>query len=148
MPVNPIPEGYHTVTPALNVKHADTLIDFLKRAFGAEERSRMQAPGGPVMHAEVRIGDSFLMLSEAMTESPTASALMLYVKDCDAVWKQAQDAGAKSLMAPEDMFWGDRFARVSDPFGNRWSIATHKEDVAPDEMERRAKEWMAKNPKP
>jgi PhnB protein len=143
MAVKPIPEGFHSVTPALNVQGADKLIDFLGRAFGAKEISRMQAPGGPIMHGEVRIGDSMVMLSEAMEEGPTTSSLMLYVEDVDAVWKQAQEAGATSIMEPTDMFWGDRFARVKDAFGNRWGIATHKEDLSPEEIERRGREWMA-----
>ena len=146
MAVKPIPDGYHSVTPAFNVTGADKLIDFLKQAFGAEERSRMQAPGGPVMHAELRIGDSVVMLSEAMMETPTKSATMLYVADCDALYRRALAAGATSLMEPADMFWGDRFGRVTDPFGNRWGIATHVEDVAPEEVERRGREWMEKNP--
>jgi PhnB protein len=144
MAVNPIPEGYHTVTPGLNVKGCDKLIDFLVAAFGAEERMRMQAPGGgPIMHAEVKIGDSIIMVSEATEDGPTSTGMMLYVTDCDAAYKRATEAGATSMMPPTDMFWGDRFARLKDPWGNRWGMATHVEDVAPEEMERRAAAFMA-----
>jgi PhnB protein len=147
MAVNPIPAGYATVTPAFNVKDADKFIDFLKQAFGAEERMRMQPPGGPVMHCELKIGSSIVMLSEPLMDPPTKSATMLYVADCDAVYKRALEAGATSLMEPANQFWGDRFARVSDPFGNRWGIATHVEDVSPEETERRGREFMAQQQK-
>ena len=144
MAVNPIPEGYHTVTPGMNVKGCDKLIEFLVAAFGAEERMRMQAPGGgPIMHAEVKIGDSIVMVSEAMEDGPTSTGMMLYVTDCDAAYKRATEAGATAMMPPTDMFWGDRFARVKDAWGNRWGMATHVEDVAPEEMERRAAAFMA-----
>ena len=144
MAVNPIPEGYHSVTPGMNVKGCDKLVDFLVAAFGAEEKLRLQAPGGgPIVHAEVKIGDSILMVSEAMEDGPTSTGMMLYVTDCDAAYKRATEAGATSMMPPTDMFWGDRYARVKDPWGNRWAMATHIEDVAPDEMERRAAAFMA-----
>lgn len=137
MSVKPIPDGYHSVTPFLNVHGAEQAIDFLVRAFGAEERSKMKTPSGAVAHAEVRIGDSVVMLSEATATAPTTSMLLLYVSDCDAVYAKALAAGAKSHMEPKDQPWGDRFARVVDPFGNDWSIATHIEDISRDEMDRR-----------
>jgi PhnB protein len=138
MAVRAVPEGFHTVTPTLTVKGAAKLIDFLKAAFGAEEKFRMPGPGGAIMHAEITIGDSIVMLSDAIRQPATQTELYLYVTDADGTYQRALKAGAKSLMAPVDMFWGDRFARVEDTFGNTWGIATHKEDVAPEEMARRA----------
>lgn len=142
MAVKPIPEGYHTVTTSLAVKGAAKLIDFLKAAFGGEEAFRMPLPSGEIMHAEVRIGDSVVMLTDAMAQPPTTSSLFLYVNDADAVYRRALKAGASSVSAPTDMFWGDRVAQVKDQFGNHWSIATHKEDVSPQEMEKRAEAAM------
>jgi PhnB protein len=141
--VKPVPEGYHTVTPFLNVKGAAETIEFIKKAFGGEERARMPGPDGKIMHAEVRIGDSLIMLSDAMQQPPTPGNLHLYVTDADAVFKRAIEAGAKVLMPIQDMFWGDRYGSVTDPLGNHWSIATHKEDVAPAEMGKRAQAAMA-----
>lgn len=145
--VKPIPEGYRTVTPYLTVRGADRAIDFYKRAFGAQEKFRMPGPGGKIMHAEIQVGDSMIMLSEEFPEmgslSPQALngspvGIFLYVEDVDAVFQQAVAAGAKPEMPPQDMFWGDRFGKLADPFGHKWQLATHKEDVAPEEMERRA----------
>ncbi len=142
MAVKPIPDGYHSVTPYVIVQSAARLIDFVKQAFGAEEILRMPGPGGAIMHAEVRIGDSIVMMSDAMHEAPTPSSIFLYVNDADATYKRALQAGAASLMEPGDMFWGDRFARVKDPFGNIWGMATHKEDVPPEELRKRADAFM------
>ena len=144
MPVKPIPDGYHTVTPQLNVKDAAKLIEFMKQAFGAEERMRMPGPDGALMHAEVKIGDSLVMLSDAVREAPMPAWLFLYVEDVDAAYQRALRAGATSALEPTDMFWGDRFASVGDAFGNRWGIATHKEDVPPQDMGRRAQEFFKK----
>jgi PhnB protein len=137
MAVKPVPDGYHTVTPFLNVKGITKLIDFLKAAFGAEEIMRIPGPGGAVMHAEVSIGDSRLMLGEPMQTAPSPGSFYLYVDDVDALYKRAIGAGATSQSPPTDQFWGDRMATVSDSFGNTWSIATHKEDPSPEEMARR-----------
>jgi PhnB protein len=150
MAVNYIPEGYRSVTPYLVIKGAAEAIEWYKRALGAEEVVRMAMPDGQVMHAEIKIGDSFIMLGEEcgeMNKSPkslggTPVGIHLYVQDCDRAFQQAVAAGAESRMAPEDMFWGDRFGKIADPFGHEWSIATHKEDVAPEEMERRSAEAM------
>jgi PhnB protein len=142
MPVKPIPDGYHSVTPQLNVKNAAKLIDFMKQAFGAEERMRMPGPGGALMHAEVKIGDSIVMMSDAVREAPMPGSIFLYVEDVDAVYQRALRAGATSVMEPTNMFWGDRFASVKDGFGNQWGIATHKEDVPPEEMPKRAEAFM------
>jgi PhnB protein len=148
----PVPEGYHTITPYLAVEDASAAIDFYKKAFGAEERVRMAGPGGSVMHAELGIGDSLVMLSDpfpqASTKPPkelggTSASIFAYVEDIDSVYKQAIDAGATSLMEPDDMFWGDRFGSVQDPFGHSWTIATHVEDVSPEEIQKRSEEWMA-----
>jgi PhnB protein len=128
---------YHTVTPQLTVKSAEQAIDFYKQAFGAQERLRMPGPGGSIMHAELVIGDSTIMLSDAIQQPETRSALHVYVDDCDSLFEQAVSAGGTVKQAPQDMFWGDRFSQLEDPFGNLWSIATHKEDVAPDEMAKR-----------
>jgi PhnB protein len=151
----PVPEGYHTITPYLAVEDAPTAIDFYKKAFGAKERVRMDGPGGSIMHAELEIGDSLVMLSDpfpqASTKPPkelggTSVSIFAYVEDIDSVYKQAIDAGATSLMEPDDMFWGDRFGSVQDPFGHSWTIATHVEDVSPEEIQKRSEEWMASMP--
>ncbi len=135
MAVKPVPEGYQTVTPYLTVKGATQLIDFLKRAFGAEETFRMG--DDRVAHAEVRIGDSMLMLGDA-PEEPMPAMIHLYLPDVDAVYQRALKAGATSIREPENMFYGDRSAGVKDAFGNQWWIATHVEDVSPEELARRA----------
>jgi PhnB protein len=138
MAVKAIPEGYHSVTPSLVVKGAAKLIEFVKEAFGAEEAFRMPGPTGEIMHAEIRIGDSVVMLNDAMRQSPTNSTLFLYVADVDRTYQRALKAGATALSEPANMFWGDRMAQVKDQFGNQWSIATHVEDVPPQEMQKRA----------
>jgi uncharacterized glyoxalase superfamily protein PhnB len=153
-----IPEGFHTVTPGLVVNDGARAIEFYKKAFGAEELSRMTGPGGKgVMHAEIRIGNSTLFLGDESPEmgavSPTTLkgtpvSLHLYVEDVDAAFKRATAAGATVKMPVTDMFWGDRYGKVTDPFGHTWGLATHKEDVSPEEMTRRAKEFMAQMPKP
>jgi len=147
----PVPEGYHTITPSLMCRDAGSAIEFYKNAFGAVERSRMATPDGKVGHAELRIGDSMIFVSDEMPQmgavAPTALGgfyLFLYVEDVDAVFNQAVAAGAHSTMPVQDMFWGDRYGKLTDPFGYQWGIGTHIEDVAPEEMERRAKAFMAK----
>ena len=135
--VKPIPDGYHTVTPFINVKGVAKMIDFLKSALGAEEVMRMPGPDGTVMHAEVSIGNSRLMLSEHTQGSPTTSSFYVYVSDVDSMYKRATGAGAQSVSQPTDQFWGDRMATVQDSFGNTWSLATHEEDPTPDEMQKR-----------
>ena len=142
MAVDPVPEGYHTVTPFLTLKDAAGAIDFYKKAFGAQERFRMPTPDGKVAHAELQIGDSVVMLSEALQEPVTSASIYLYVPNADATFDRAVKAGAQSTMPLTDMFWGDRFGRVTDPFGVRWGIATHKEDLSPDEIGRRAAQAM------
>jgi len=139
MAVKAIPDGYHTVTPYLIVQGAGQLIDFLKLAFDAQETERITAPDGAIAHAEVRIGDSIVMMSDAGGErAPMPSGLYLYVNDTDAVYISALRAGATSIVEPADQFYGDRSAGVKDPVGNQWWIATHKEDVSPEELKRRA----------
>lgn len=137
MSVKPIPDGYHTVTPFLNVKGTAKMLDFLKTALEAEEVMRMPGPGGVVVHAEVNIGNSRLMLSEVADRPSSSSSFYLYVNDVDRSYKRAVGAGATSMTEPADQFWGDRMATVSDPFGNTWSLATHKEDPTPEEMAKR-----------
>jgi PhnB protein len=154
--VSPIPAGYHSVTPYLTVNDGARAMDFYKRAFGARETERMPGPGGKLMHAEFRIGDSVVMLSDefpgmSTCKAPTSlggttGSLMLYVKDVDTAFKRAVDAGCTSLMPPTDMFWGDRFGKLRDPFGNEWGVATHKEDVPRKQMAERAKAAMAQMP--
>src|SRR4030081_1144777 len=145
MAVKPIPDGYHTVTPYLIVPGVAKLIDFLKAAFDAKEIHRMATPDGRIMHAEVKIGDSPVMLGEPMGEwKPMPCMMYLYVKDTDAVYNQALKAGATSAMEPADQFYGDRNAGVKDGTGNLWWIATHKEDVAPEEMKKRSEAAMKK----
>ncbi len=146
--VRPIPEGYHSITPYLVVNDAAQAVEFYKKAFGAELKEMMRGPDGKsVMHCELKIGDSIIMLSDefpmSSCKSPktlggTTTNLMLYVDDVDAVFNRAVAAGAKSQMPVQDMFWGDRYGKLSDPFGHEWGLATHKEDVAPEEMQRRA----------
>ena len=150
-PVKPIPDGYSAVTPYITVSGAAAAIDFYKKAFGAEESYRLESPDGKVAHAEIRIGGSVIMLHDEMPQwkalSPTTlgdspSSLMLYVKDVDAVVKRAVDAGATLTMEVADQFYGDRCGNIKDPFGHKWSIATHVEDVPHDEIARRAaKMW-------
>ena len=138
MAVKPIPEGLHTVTPYLVVESVDQLIDFVKAAFGAKEVLRHKGPGGATMHAEVKIGDSRVMLGQASERAkPTPSMLYLYVNDVDATYKQAIRAGGTSIMEPVDMFYGDRSGAVSDPVDIQWWIATHIEDVSDEEVARR-----------
>src|SRR5262245_30835906 len=152
MAVKPIPDGYHTVTPYLVVEDAAAAIDYYTKVFAATERERMDTPDGKVGHAELEIGDSLVMLSDASpqfsTRAPTevgatTASIFLYVEDVDAVVKGAVDAGATVLMEVADQFWGDRFGTVQDPFGHQWSVATHIEDVPPEEIEERAKAAMA-----
>jgi PhnB protein len=152
MAVNPIPEGYHSLQIYLAVEDASKAIDFYKEAFGAEETVRMPGPDGKVAHAELQIGDSKLMLSDPFPQSnvrppaerggSTASVFM-YVDDVDATFEQAQKAGATVVSELEDMFWGDRFGTVADPFGHVWAMATHKEDLSEEEMAERSKAAMA-----
>jgi uncharacterized glyoxalase superfamily protein PhnB len=143
MAVKPIPDGFHSVTPYLIVQRVDTLIGFLKQAFEATEIFRMPRPDGTIMHAEVKIGDSIVMMGEPMAErQPMPGSLYLYVHDTDAVYQRALQAGATSLMEPADQFYGDRSAGVQDLVGNMWWIATHKEDVSPEELPRRAEAFM------
>jgi uncharacterized glyoxalase superfamily protein PhnB len=146
--VKAIPEGYRTVTPFLSVNGASEAIDFYKKAFGAEERNRAPTPDGKVMHAELKIGDSILMLADAMMGPPLTAGIHLYVADADALWARATAAGAQVVMPIGDMFWGDRYGVLSDKWGNKWSIATHQEDVPPEEMGKRAAEAMKNMPKP
>ena len=149
----PIPEGYHTVTPYLTVSDCAQAISFYQKAFGAKQVVRMDSPDGKVMHAELKIGDSMIMLADenprAETRSPkslrgTTAGIFLYVENVDASFNQAVSAGAKAEMPPSDMFWGDRYGKLTDPFGHSWSLATHKEDVSPEEMRKRTQEMMAK----
>jgi PhnB protein len=152
MAVKPIPEGYHTVTPYLAVDDAARAIEFYKDAFGANERVRMEAPGGKIGHAELEIGDSLVMLSDPFPQSDSkppkelggaSGGVFLYVEDVDAAVKQAVNAGATITMEVADQFWGDRFGTVKDPFGHSWSIATHVEDLTPEEIAERGKAAMA-----
>lgn len=137
-----IPDGYTTVTPMLNVNGAADAIAFYGNAFGAKELFRMPGPGGAIMHAEIQIGNARVMLSDAMMNDPTHSAIHLYFEDSNAAWKRAVDAGCSVVMPIADMFWGDRFGVVVDQWGNRWSIAEHIEDVPPDEMPKRMEKAM------
>jgi PhnB protein len=152
MATKPIPEGYNTLTPYLAVDDAVQAMEYYKKAFGAKERMRMPAPDGKIAHAELEIGDSVVMLSDpfpqASTRPPkelggTSASVFMYVEDVDATVKQAVDAGATVTMEVADQFWGDRFGSIQDPFGHSWSIATHVEDVPPEQMAERAKEAMA-----
>jgi PhnB protein len=152
MSVKPIPEGYHTATPYLAVDDAAEALEYYRKAFGAKERGRMEAPDGKIGHAEIQIGDSLVMLSDpfpqASTRTPkelggTTASVFLYVENVDAFVQRAVDAGATVSMEVADQFWGDRFGTITDPFGHSWSVATHIEDVPPEEMAERAKTAMA-----
>ncbi len=145
MKVSPIPKGYHTVTPYLTVDGVAKLIEFLKKAFDAKEKERMTRPDGTIGHAEVKIGDSMVMMGDATAVYKAAPGkIYLYVKNTDAFYRRALAAGATSTMEPQDMFWGDRNAGVKDPFGNEWWIATHKENVPPKEMKKRSEAYFKK----
>ncbi|HVR14325.1 MAG TPA: VOC family protein [Gaiellaceae bacterium] len=152
MATQPIPEGYSTISPYLAVDDAAEAIAYYKKAFGAEETVRMDAPDGKIGHAELKIGDSHVMLSDpfpqASTTPPkelggTSASIFMYVEDVDSVVQKAVDAGATVTMEVDDQFWGDRFGSITDPFGHNWSIATHVEDLTPEEIEERGKAAMA-----
>jgi PhnB protein len=152
MATKPIPEGYHTVSPYLAVEDATRAIEYYTKALGAKEVVHMDAPDGKIGHAELEIGDSRVMLSDPFPQSSTrppnelggtSVSVFMYVEDVDALVKQAVDAGATVTMEVADQFWGDRFGTITDPFGHVWNIATHVEDVPPEEIEERAKAAMA-----
>ncbi len=144
MAVKPIPDGFHTVTPYLVVPGLAQVIDFLKQTFDAQEVMRMPRPDGAVAHAELKIGDSIVMMGEPMgpQQPPMPSMLYLYVKDVDAAYQRAVKAGGTSVQGPANQFYGDRNAMVKDSSGNIWGIATHVEDIAPEEMAKRAEAAM------
>ena len=152
--VKPIPEGYHTATPYLILNDADKALEFYKQAFGAIEVVRMASPDGKVGHAEIKIGDSMLMLGEETLEmgyrgvqsyggSPVS--IMLYVEDCDALFNQAVAVGATVKQPMKDQFYGDRSGTVADPFGFQWNLSTHKEDVTPEDMKKRMEAAMSQS---
>ena|SRR5215207_8849912 len=150
--VRAIPDSYPRVSPHLSITGASEAIDFYTEVFGARERMRTPTPEGAVAHAEIQIGDSVIMIGEEMpggrdpspeTLGGSPVALFVYTDDVDEVFKRAVEAGAKEVQAPEDHFYGDRVAMFDDPFGHRWNVATHIEDVPPEEMEQRAAEAMA-----
>jgi PhnB protein len=140
--VNPVPRGYRTVTASLNVADAAATIAFCKKAFGAKLRSKMPGAGGKIMHAEIDIGDSIVMLSDAVQEPARVGSLFLYVPSVDKTVAKAVKAGAKVSMPVQNMFWGDRFGRFTDPEGNLWSIASRIEKVAPVELKKRSKAFQ------
>jgi PhnB protein len=142
MAVKAIPDGYHAVSPSMNVKGADKAIDYLLEVFDAKERIRMKGPSGAIVHAEIEIGDSVVFITEAQRDPVFNLSAMVYVTDCDAVFKKAVASGSQVKMPVQDQPWGDRGGSVVDPFGNQWFIATHKEDVSPEEVERRMKAMM------
>ena len=151
-PTQPIPDGFHTLTPHLVVKGASKAIEFYKKAFGAEEMFRLPAPDGNIIHADLKIGDSHLFLVEEMPAMESRGpeliggspvTIHIYVKDVDAAFKKAVAAGATVRMPLADMFWGDRYGVLTDPFGHSWSLATHKEDLSPTEIGKRAEAALA-----
>lgn len=156
MAVKAIPEGYHTLTPSITVRDAARAIEFYKKAFGAVEKGVMKGPDGKVMHAELRIGDSLFMLADEFPEfgslSPqsvggSGSGLHIYVEDVDSAFDRAIGAGGVVEMPVANMFWGDRFGKLVDPFGHKWSIATHTRDMSMEEIEEAQEEFMSKLPK-
>ena len=147
MAIKPVPDGYHTVTPYLIVDDAKKLLDFVERAFGARMHHVMRQPDGSIVHADFVIGDSHVMAGQAQGPwKPLQASIYLYVPDCDAVYRQALQAGATSVAEPATMFYGDRHGGVLDPCGNQWWIATHVEDVPEEELACRAEEDMRKRP--
>jgi PhnB protein len=150
---NPIPQGYHTVTPNIVVNEAAKALEFYQKAFGAEETVRMPGPDGSIMHAEFRIGDSTIMLADEMPDmgakSPKAYGgtpvrFYVYLENVDAAWKRAVDAGAKTIMPLQDMFWGDRTGCLEDPFGHLWNLAQHVSDPTPEEMRKGQEAFLSK----
>ncbi len=153
--VKPIPDSYPQITPYLSVDGASDAIEFYGKVFGFTERMRMPAPGGRVGHAELALGDSMIMLADVSPEmgnrgpksiGGTPVTILVYVEDVDATFEKALSEGATSLRDVENQFYGDRSGQLEDPFGHHWSVATHVEDVPPEEMERRAAEMMAEQP--
>ena len=146
MTAKPIPDGFHSVTPYLTVRGAEEVIAFLKQAFSAEvAHEPIKRPDGTIMHTAVKIGDTLVMIAdESEMAKATPSSLYLYVQNVDSVYQQAVNAGGKPIMEPMDMFYGDRSGGVKDPSGNSWFIATHKEDVAPQELGKRAEAFLKK----
>ncbi|MFO0973647.1 MAG: VOC family protein [Phycisphaerae bacterium] len=148
-PVSPIPPGFHTITPSIIVKGAEAAMALYKKAFGAEEVMCMRGPTGGIMHAEMKIGDSIFMLSDewpnmgmkAPAPNHISGGLHLYVPDADRAFQRAIEAGCTAVMPPSNMFWGDRYGKVMDSFGHVWGLATHIEDVSPEECARRGAAW-------
>ncbi len=151
--VKPVPDGFHTVTAGLCIHGADRALEFYQKAFGAQVVTRVPAPDGKIMHAEIKIGDSIVFVSDEFPDmgscrSPetlkgTSSGLFLYLPNVDAAFDRAVKAGAKVLMPLADMFWGDRFGQVQDPFGHVWSLATHTEDLTPEQISQRQQAHFA-----
>jgi uncharacterized glyoxalase superfamily protein PhnB len=148
MAVKPVPAGFHTITAQLSVERAAEAIAFYEKALGAEVVDKALDPSGKkIWHAALRIGDSMIFVNDVFPEmggSEARSSQWLYVADCDAAFKRAVDAGAKPLMPPADMFWGDRMGHVADPFGQKWTIATHIKDMTPEEMKKAEADFIAK----
>lgn len=151
MSVKPIPAGYHSVTPYLIVRGGGAALEFYKKAFSAAELFRLETPDGKIGHAEIKIGDSPIMLADECPESEAASpqtlkgttfGICIYVEDCDAIFAQAIAAGGREIRPVVDQFYGDRSGTLADPFGHQWTISTHKEDLTPEEIDQRAADWM------
>jgi uncharacterized glyoxalase superfamily protein PhnB len=156
MTAKAIPEGYHTLTPYMTVHDATRAVEFYKQAFGAVEKGVMKSPDGKIMHAELRIGDSLFMLADEFPQFGSLSpqtiggsgmGLHIYVEDVDAAFDRAIGAGAAVEMPVADMFWGDRYGKLVDPFGHKWSIATHTRDLSMEEIEEAQEEFMSRLPK-
>ena len=148
-PSKPIPDGYTTVTPSLVLKDCSKAIDFYKRALGAQELMRMPGPDGKIMHAEIKVGNSQIMMNDEIMGAKSAETLggspvnfYLYVEDADSWHKKALAAGCKEILPVSDMFWGDRMGAVSDPYGYKWNFSTHVKDMTPEEMKQGQDEWM------
>ena len=141
--INPVPEGFHTITPYFIVNDANKFIDFIKEAFNAVENHRSVTPDGRIMHAQLKIGDSFIMMGESTGEwKPMPCTIYMYLPDVDAVFNKALKSGGMKLREPNNEFYGDRICGVEDPLGNQWWIATHVEVVSPEEMKKREEKMM------
>lgn len=145
--VRPVPKGFTTITPHLAIKDAQAALAFYKKAFGAKVLSKMLAPDGKILHADLMVGDAHVFVSDPMMNSqPSSASIHVYVENADKAWKKAVAAGAKVVMQLDNSFWGDRYGLLADPFGQQWAISSHVEDVSPAELKKRMKAMFSQRP--